>query len=129
MSKTSRKHSFRSQFSGEPRRLIIFSFENFDRAQSQTFEQWQQEGILADFMSKLHEFSNLTRQELIQNGSLVIYGDFPNNSDFYPPRHINPSVKWGRLRLSGRRRVAGYIENETFYIVFLDKDHKFYIQN
>lgn len=32
------------------------------------------------------------------------------------------------MRVKGQKcRVAGYVDGNTFFIVFLDRDHKFYI--
>lgn len=74
---------------------------------------------------------------------LEYYGDFPDNSDFKHPKHVPADAHWARFRLGNKVRLVGFViskdalknmpeeEQEkfchnTFYVVFLDKDHKFY---
>jgi len=75
---------------------------------------------------------------------LEIYGKFPNkNTDFTEPPSIPMQAKWGRFRLGSSVRLVGFVipeeyhdkehsrtkrkfDKNTFYVVFLDKNHKFY---
>lgn len=73
---------------------------------------------------------------------LEIYGDFPQNSGFSHPPHVPDDVLWGRFRIDNETRLAGFIipkefdgklsehgivyDLNTFYVVFLDENHKFY---
>ena len=148
MSKSnSRKESFLGKFqvfsvdsiSGKFLKPLSFNFQFFDNSQScgQDFKDWTQEQLFR-LLDKLKEYSKLTMVELISQKTLVIYGDFPNPSDFTHPRHIPIDVKWGRFRLEGDCRLCGFIVNEVpginqntfkpniFYVVFLDAFHKFY---
>lgn len=82
-------------------------------------------------------------------GSLKIfecYKTFPKNSDFTHPKHVPHDVHWARFRLGNIIRLVGFIlppdekenkgfiqlrnghayDTNTFYVVFLDKNHKFY---
>lgn len=100
----------------------------------QSFEEWDKDRIILDLNNHLKDFSRKTKKELIDDNSLVIYNEFPINSRFKYPKAIpnDGIVKWARLRISGRCRIAGfftdgsYSEKDIFYVVFLDKNHDFY---
>lgn len=76
---------------------------------------------------------------------LEIYGDFPSKRNTYleEPLHIPAQAQWGRIRLESSIRIAGFIvppelhgqrhavtneffDKNTFYVVFIDMNHKFY---
>jgi hypothetical protein len=74
---------------------------------------------------------------------LEIYDTFPSNSAFSEPKHIPIEAKWARFRLEGDKRLIGFVlpheyhdkahskttyrfDKNTFYVVFLDKEHNFY---
>lgn len=112
--------------------LILFSFKDFDSTQcppGQTFKQWEKEGLLSDLFTKLVDLSSKNRIEAEQQKVVKVYGEWPQeHTDFKHPKHIQGEVDWGTLRLIGgqKARVAGYMIGNVFYIVFLDKEHKFY---
>lgn len=69
---------------------------------------------------------------------LEIYKDFPKSSAFKHPPHVPEDVWWGRFRVDNDTRLVGFVvpdtlnqNNEldcnTFYVVFLDEKHQFYI--
>lgn len=74
---------------------------------------------------------------------LEIYGEFPTRSAFKHPAHVPEDVLWGRFRIDNDTRLAGFVLPEkykfsqdksanayctnTFYIVFLDENHAFYL--
>jgi hypothetical protein len=101
------------------------SFQYLDEIQGQTFEEWEKEGILADAMRKLREHCRSPlRQQLGAN--FKEYGPFPNPSDFCHPKHVPHDVNWAALHLTGKRILAGYVYENTFFVVFLDKEHQFW---
>ena len=68
------------------------------------------------------------------------YDSYPKGSRFVKPQRLSFwGIKWARLRLSGARRLIGFfldyskindleekkIMKNTFYVVFLDKNHEF----
>lgn len=57
--------------------------------------------------------------------SLVIYKDFPENSMFSIPKSIplDGTIEWARLRMTGRRRFAGFFPKSD---AFHDQEHLFY---
>ena len=110
---------------------LSFNFKDFDFNQcppGQTLENWQTDKLLDKLIVKFIDVCACTRIEAVQNGLLKVYGDFPENSQFKVPRHIEGDVDWGTIqRIGGQKpRLAGYIIDSVFYPVFLDKDHVFY---
>lgn len=128
-----------------------FNLSYFDNSQDagQDFSDWTHEQVLK-LLQKLQAYSKETLTHWtkcpIGKGKghvLEIYGDFPNKSDFSHPKHIPHQAMWGRFRLENSVRLIGftipdcYNQKEqnnsgfnfcsnTFYVVFLDKNHKFY---
>lgn len=111
--------------------LLVFSFKDFDSNQcppGQTFKEWEKGELLAPLMTKLVELSNKNRVIASQEGCLSTYDTFPEDSDFKKPKYIEGDVQWATIKDVGGQlhRVAGYIVDNVFYVVFLDKEHKFY---
>lgn len=111
--------------------LICFNFKDFDRNQippGQSFEQWQTDGLLSKLLEKLTYVSQCNITEAQQKGYLTIYRDFPERSDFKIPQYFEGDVNWAVIKDIGgqKARVAGYVHENVFYIVFLDKEHKFF---
>jgi hypothetical protein len=78
-----------------------------------------------------------------QGAVFTIYGAFPKKSQFKHPKHVPHQVEWGRFRLDWSTRLCGFTVpqkyhgksrvsdgsifcSNTFYVVFLDPEHKFY---
>jgi hypothetical protein len=103
---------------------------------------------LVDLLQKVSDFG---RQSLLHwqkqkhggGSTLAIYKNFPANSDFTHPKHVPNNVHWGRFRISGEVRLAGFVvppeldgkphektgilfDCNTFYVVFIDHNHCFY---
>jgi hypothetical protein len=111
---------------------ILFSFRDFDINQippGQNFEIWQEHKLLAEMCTKLRHLSELTVIEAIKKGLINVYDTFPGNSDFKHPTKIPPTVRWAVVtNIKGQKgRVAGHMDGNIFYVVFLDMDHRFYI--
>lgn len=77
---------------------------------------------------------------------LEVYTKFPIRTDFEHPKSVPNDAVWCRFRVSGSVRLAGFIvpsalNNQlckqekyrfcvnTFYVVFIDMHHRFYITN
>jgi hypothetical protein len=104
---------------------LVFSFRDFDQTQGQTFAEWQNLNLLDIMLDKLKEYSKKTVPEA-QKAGFTVYDRFPPKSGFKPPQSIPENVKWASLHIQGRECIAGHLENNTFYVVFLDKDHRFW---
>ncbi|MFA0546387.1 hypothetical protein [Vibrio splendidus] len=127
----------------------------FDGHQSagQGFPGWTYNSGNASLTNLLEKFKEYTQQPLnywqnqrVGGGGLKVleyYGDFPSNSDFTHPRHVPADAHWARFRLGNKVRLVGFVisksaikdlpeeeqdkfDQNTFYVVFLDKEHKFY---
>ena len=115
---------------------ISFSFEFFTYSVKggESFEEWEKEEILADLNNKLKSYSGKSCKELLIDKTLEYYPQFPKDSNFtIPPNLIGTAIRWARFRITGARRLIGiFLNNQkdeknknVFYIVFLDKDHRF----
>ncbi|MBL6735280.1 MAG: hypothetical protein ISP86_05325 [Shewanellaceae bacterium] len=127
-----------------------FNFDYFDDTQNagQSFRDWQDEAIkspesattLAKLMHKLKDYSAKSLDDWKREDHLAFYDKFPQHSEFQYPHHVPEGVQWGRFRLSGKVRLVGFrlkkdnlpkdnpskYDMNTFYVVFLDKEHLFY---
>lgn len=108
--------------------LIVLSFKDFDRNQGQSFEEWESEQLLALAVNKLREVCQFTVGEATAQQVIKPYTkvSFPPESGFVHPKHILPDVTWCSMHIQGKECVIGYLEDNIFHIVFLDKDHKFW---
>ena len=122
-------------------------FVNDDEA-GQDFKDWTQEELVK-LLEKLKEYSKFPlshwkTQNVGKYKVFVNYGtEFPKNTDFTEPKHIPLEVEWCRIHLENKPRLIGFVvpdsyhdelqesstfkfDKNTFYVVFLDKEHKFY---
>ena len=71
------------------------------------------------------EYQQALAQQLIKQYTKV---GFPENSEFIEPRHVTPTY-WAVIHITQNSKevVVGYLdENNVFYVIFLDKEHKFW---
>ncbi|MGN6481840.1 hypothetical protein [Luteibacter sp.] len=125
-----------------------FNFSYFTVANgSQDFCDWEPEQLhkllnaLKDYsVESLHHWQ---KQKMGKGSVLSVYGDFPKNSAFKHPQSVPTDVIWGRFRLQSAVRLCGFMvprefhgeshvssgeafDSNTFYVVFLDREHSFY---
>lgn len=127
-----------------------FNFSYFVVPEGKTgFETWSQEN-LSVFLQKLKDYCRYpllhwTRVSVGKSGSVLsIYGDFPKKSNFTYPKHVPHQAQSGRFRLDWSGRLCGFVipkeydnvlqrnngckfDCNTFYVVFIDDNHEFYI--
>jgi hypothetical protein len=119
--------SGKSQLPLKPeKKELLFSFRDFDHTQGQTFQNWHESKLLPILLERIKEFCKFSRTEAMRNQCLKVYGDFPNNSVFKHPVHIAEDAEWASLHIQGKERIAGHIIGNIFYVVFLDKEHRFW---
>lgn len=107
--------------------LLKFAFAYFSRTQLYPFKYWEENGLLADALDCLVNLANSSVHELKRDQRLKIYGpNIPKGSAFKQPRNIPGTACWASLRLTGKRRLIGFMEQQCFQLVFLDPEHKFY---
>ena len=125
---------------------LRFSLEYFDGDQpaGQKFADWTFEQV-CKLLEKLRAYTSATKvhwmNQRVGGGGLKvleIYKDFPRKSDFTHPKFVPVDVHWARFRMESDMRLIGFfvpqdlagplgLDSNVFYIVFLDKDYKFYI--
>lgn len=127
---------------------FCLSFLDINQNEREDFTTWDKLGgalSAVNLLNKLKEFSRQPLEYWENQGPLILYPTFPKNSIFFHPKHVPHDVRWGRFRLGNKIRLAGFVvpdcldgkkvkvgqnlfrlDKNTFYIVFLDKDHKFY---
>lgn len=118
------------------RELLTFSFKFLDQTQPKGKEEniqlWEEKGLLKPLVNRLKELSVLTREEAFSQQQMKNYGDFPpkEKTDFFHPTHVDKNVAWGVIEgIGGLPRVAGFMQESTFYVVFLDSNHRFWISS
>jgi len=111
----------------ENNECFLVSFKYFDNTQGETFGQWQAEAILADALEKLMYYCKSTLASQ-RDDTFTIYGNFPPGhlTEFVHPRHVPLDARWARLHITGKQCVIGHVHRNVFYIVFLDKNHRFW---
>ena len=129
-----------------------FYYMDFSQPVGQNFSDWNQEQLVK-LLNKLKNYGEqplkywLTQAQRVGKRShnvLEIYGRFPLKSAFKHPKHVPHQVQWARFRIENLVRLVGFVvpsnyegqphlktkmqfDCNTFYAVFLDKDHQFYI--
>ncbi|MBK7001439.1 MAG: hypothetical protein IPH35_16120 [Rhodoferax sp.] len=126
-----------------------FNFSYFEvQKVGQNFADLKKETLI-ELFDKLKEYSKESLdywrgQRVGKSGTIfATYGGFPARSDFTHPKHVPHQVEWGRFRLDWSFRLCGFTVpksyngtihkgkgyifcSNTFYVVFLDENHKFY---
>lgn len=139
----------------EERCKFNFSYFDSSQEAGQTLEEWMNVSGSCSLKTLFEKIKEFTRHPLAYwmkeragSGSLKIlaqYPEFPRQSDFKHPSHVPIDVTWSRFRLGNKVRLIGFIipericnslneknakgflfDSNTFYVVFLDKNHKFY---
>lgn len=107
------------------------SFQYLDTTQKygSGFKDWQNAGLLSRALEVLQGYccSPLLRQ--VDGKKFTIYGAFPPpaNTMFEYPQNVPEDANWARIHITGISIVVGHIVNDTFYVVFLDRTHKFWL--
>ena len=100
---------------GAKKRSISFSFQYLDNTQGQSIKISQ------------YAVEECLRLQYIKQYTKVT---FPPTSKFKEPKHVTPD-NWAVIHIKPKSKevVAGFLENDVFYIVFLDKEHDFWDTN
>lgn len=108
-----------------------FSFQYFEPSQkfASSFKDWQQIGLLSKTLETFCGYSKRPLRAQIDGDKFAIYGAFPpaDKTMFDFPVHIPEDAEWGRIHINNKSVVVGHIVGDTFYVVFLDKTHKFWL--
>ena len=109
---------------------LNFSFEDFCSKQkyASSFSDWQKEGLLS---KTLETFTGYCSSPISYDdtGKFTLYNDFPRPHEtlYTHPDHVTLDASWVRIHINGPAVVIGHVVKNTFYVVFLDKTHKFFL--
>ncbi len=110
-------------------RNITFSFSKHIKAEGQTIEEWSELGILETLILRIKNLGQHSSLTVRHHNWIKEYHkiEFPPNSGFKEPKHVI-GVTWAVMHITENSKevVVGYIEDDVFYIIFLDKDHIFW---
>lgn len=114
---------------GERRRTITFSWEKLDPVQGQTINDWEGKKLLSQLCIRMQQIGSYGAQETIAKQLVKQYpqNGFPPDSKLKEPKHVTPA-SWAVIHITPKSKevVVGFIENDIFYIVFLDENHHFW---
>lgn len=109
-------------------RKLVFGLAMRDNNQGQNYEEWEEYKLLSKTLSRMQGLCSMTANEAKQQQIIKEYGtEIPDGSAFERPKHIPEDIVWASIRIQGKERVIGYLEeNYIFQVVFLDQEHDFY---
>lgn len=107
------------------------SFQDLDTTQKfgSAFLDWQNVGLLSNAMETLHGFCCSPLRQQIDGEKFTVYDSFPpdDRTMYEYPKSVPEDAHWARIHVNGPAVIVGHIVNDTFYVVFLDKTHKFWL--
>ena len=125
---------------------LNLKFFTHDQQHSSGFDDLTHEE-LKKLINKLVNFSDKSLLEWSNETAgghklYVNYRKFPSNTEFKHPACVPHDVEWCRFRIGSKLRLIGFVipdnlhgttkddfhyDRNAFYLVFIDKEHKFYI--
>ncbi|TGN99701.1 hypothetical protein PN36_35005 [Candidatus Thiomargarita nelsonii] len=109
---------------------VVFSFRSLDSSQhlKETFECWEKEKLLVKLLNKIRAVSQKTMSEAMIDRIIKIYDSFPpkDKTAYSVPNYLSEELQWASMHLQGKAVIAGHVVENIFYIVFLDREHKFW---
>lgn len=108
---------------------ISFQYVDTRPRFSSSFSDWQKDGLLSHALEVLKGYCCRPLLEQVDGEKFTIYGDFPpkEKTRFEFPDHVPQDAEWARIHINGRAILVGHIIDDTFYVVFLDKFHAFWL--
>lgn len=94
-----------------------------------SFKDWQKDGLLSKALETLQGYCKRPLHEQVDGEKFSIYNSFPppEKTKFKYPKHVPEDALWARIHVNGPAVLIGHIVWDTFYLVFLDKTHKFWL--
>jgi hypothetical protein len=107
------------------------SFQYLDTSQKfgSGFKDWQKIGLLSQLLDVFQGYCSSPLLSQVDGNKFTIYGGFPPKKQtlFEHPTFVPEDAEWARIHITGPAVVVGHIVSDTFYVVFLDKTHKFWL--
>jgi hypothetical protein len=93
------------------------------------FKDWQRVGLLSKALETLQGYCKQPLRRQIDGDKFAVYQSFPpaDKTMFEYPKHVPEDAEWARIHVNGASVLIGHIVGDTFYLVFLDKTHKFWL--
>lgn len=93
------------------------------------FRDWQKDGLLSKALETLQGYCKRPLRQQIDGDKFSVYQSFPpaDRTKFEYPKHVPEDAEWARIHINGPAVLIGHIVADTFYLVFLDKTHKFWL--
>lgn len=116
-------------------RFISVSFKYFCNVDDvgQSIDSWRDDGCLGELVEKLTYLTANGITKVMSDDIFTNYNRYPDSSvnDFKCPDGLSKDESWGVIKNIGgqKRRVAGFLRDNVFYIVFFDRDHRFWKSN
>lgn len=104
-------------------------FKDID-GDGQSLQTWRKDKLIDRLLSSLHYVTTNSFTQLSTSKVLENYSKFPDadKTKFTCPKELGKDLAWGVIRyVGGAERIAGFIKDKVFYVVFLDKNHHFYL--
>jgi len=108
---------------------VSFQYVDSSQKYASSFRDWQKDGLLSKALELLQGYCCRPLIEQIDGAKFTRYGDFPpkDKTLFEKPIHVPEDADWARIHVNGPAVIVGHIVDDTFYVVFLDKTHKFWL--
>lgn len=117
--------------SSHPEKNFRVSFEHLDTTQkfASTFRDWQNDRLLSFALDTLYGYCKSPLLKQVDGDKFTLYGDFPSDdvTMFKYPETAPEDANWARIHVNGKSVLIGHVVGNTFYLVFLDKTHKFWM--
>ncbi len=105
-------------------------FKDTDIDPAQSINTWKSEDRILDMLLSLKDISS-NNATIVQTTRLTLYGEYPSKdkNEFPMPADLPSDIKWGTIQNIGgqKARIAGFLKDNIFYLVYLDKNHRFWI--
>ena len=105
-------------------------FKDTDIDPAQSINTWKAEDRILDMLLALKDISS-NNATIVQTTRLTLYGEYPSKdkNEFPLPADLPSEIKWGTIQNIGgqKARIAGFLKDSIFYLVYLDKNHRFWI--
>jgi len=107
-------------------------FKNTDSPPAQSINTWKNEDKILNMLLALQYISSNNASDVQTTGKLSLYTDeYPpkDKNEFPLPDNLPSGInRWGTIQNIGgqKARIAGFLKDNIFYLVYLDKEHKFY---
>ena len=105
-------------------------FKDTDIDPAQSINTWKAEDRILDMLLALKDISS-NNATIVQTSRLTLYGEYPSKdkNEFPLPADLPSEIKWGTIQNIGgqKARIAGFLKDSICYLVYLDKNHRFWI--